>query len=72
MRKISQKQIRELAAQNGWKPFTETEWKQGIRPEKDFYYSAGIYGITGLVFFATDDNVYYVEGRVPMLFKVMR
>ena len=71
MRKISKKQMRAKAEQNGWKPFTEKEWDRGIRPEKDFYYTAGVYGITGLVFFATDDNVYYVDGRIPMLFKVM-
>ena len=72
MRKISRKQMKANAEQNGWKPFTEKEWKQGIRPEKDFYYTTGIYGITGLVFFATDDNVYYVDGRTSMLFKVMQ
>lgn len=71
MRKISMKQIKAKAELNGWKPFTEKEWGFGIRPEKDFYYSAGQYGINGLVFFANDDNVYYVIGRVPMLFKVM-
>ena len=71
MRRISAKQIRERVKQNGWKPFTEDEWKRGIRPEKDFYYSSGAYGITGLVFFATDDNIYFVDGRTSLLFKVM-
>ena len=72
MRRISMKQIKSKAELNGWKPLTEKEWCFGIRPEKDFYYSAGQYGINGLVFFANDDNVYYVIGRTSMLFKVMR
>ena len=71
MRKISMKQIKIQAELNGWKPFTEKEWCVGIRREKDFYYSAGQYGINGLVFFANDDNVYYVISRTSMLFKVM-
>lgn len=72
MLKISRQQMLAKAEQNGWKPFTEKEWKQGIRPEKDLYYTTGIYGFTGLVFLANDDDVYYVDGRTSFLFKVMQ
>ena len=71
MRRVSTKQIKTKAELNGRKPFTEKEWSFGIRPEKDFYYSAVQYGINGLVFLANDYNVYYVIGRSSMLFNVM-
>lgn len=71
MRKISMKQIKAKAELNGWKPFTEKEWNHGIRPEKDFYYSTISAGVNGLVFFANDDNVYYIIGRNGLFFKVL-
>ena len=60
MRRISTKQMKAKAAQNGWKPFTEKELKSGVRPEKDFYYSKSRDGYRGSVFYANDDNVYFI------------
>ena len=71
MCRISTKQIKAKAAANGWKPFTGREWSQGIRPEKDFYYSTISAGVNGLAFFANDDNIYYIIGRNDLFFKVL-
>lgn len=71
MRRISTRQIKAKAELNGWKPFTEMEWNNGIRPEKDFYYSVIAGSFNGLVFLANDDNVYFITGRNALLFKLL-
>ena len=53
------------------KEFTDNEIKIGIRVKNRLYYSAGVYGINGIIFEGTDGEIYKVSKRNSILFMVM-
>ena len=70
MKKVTQKQIKNLVAIGGAKSADNLTQKQMdvLRPVERLAYSRGVYGANGLLFRGADSALYAVTGRNSALF----